>query len=197
MKGRVSKTTSMSLAFASLIISFRLSLYQQPQNSPTRHFLVFTANRLGPLLFQVLETAARPMTKTMKHLESLLRFEKAGMFLVKLGLVKLLKAMQELLVGLGGINEDGPFTIADDKLMDGLVALNLTLSSTQPAKEGFQVIVGTVALGPGITLEEPPPALAEGRCDMRDHTGILGTVSSVLLQVGQKLFDPALDPAAG
>ena len=137
------------------------------------------------------------MTETIKHLESLLCFLKACVLPIKLGLVKLLTAPQDLFVRLGGVDEDRPFAIADDKLVDGLAALNLTLSGAQPAKEAFQIVVGAPALGPGITLEEPRPALVKGCADMCDHIGILRVVLRVLLQLGQELFDLALDPPAG
>lgn len=81
--------------------------------------------------------------------------------------------------------------------MDGFATLNLTLSGSQPTKEGFQVIVGTVAFGPGITLEESPPALAEGRADVADHLRLWWTGLRVLLQLGEKLLDLALDLLAG
>ena len=132
-------------------------------------------------MFKFSETVARPMTETIKHLESLLCFLKACVLPIKLGLVKLLTAPQDLFVRLGGVDEDRPFAIADDKLVDGLAALNLTLSGAQPAKEAFQIVVGAPAFGPGITLEEPRPALVKGCADMCDHLGILGVVLRVLL----------------
>jgi hypothetical protein len=87
-------------------------------------------------LFQLLETAARPVAKTVEHLEPVLRFEKACPLLIKLGLIKLLAAPQDLLIGFGGVNEGRPFTITDDKLMDRFAALGLTLASPQPTKKG-------------------------------------------------------------
>lgn len=119
------------------------------------------------------------------------------LLLIKLGLVKLLTALQELLVGVRRVDEDRPFTIADDKLMDGFATMNLTLPGPQPTKEGFQVIVGAVAFGPGITLEEPRPALAEGGADLSDHLRLGWTGLRLLLQLGQKLLDLALDLLAG
>jgi len=50
-------------------------------------------------------------------LAPLLCFEKPGILLIKLGLVKLLKAAQPLRESLGGVNEDGPLAIAQDKLV--------------------------------------------------------------------------------
>ena len=137
------------------------------------------------------------MTKTVKHVEPLLRSLKASIFSIKLGLVKLLTTLQNLLIGFGWVDEDGPFAIADNKLMDGLATMHLPLSGPQPPKEGFQLIVGAVALRPGITLEQARPALAEGAADMCDHTRILRTVLCVLLQLGQKLLDLAFDLTAG
>jgi len=157
----------------------------------------FATNDLSPLLLQLLETVARPVTKAIKHLKPLLGFEKAGLLLIKLGLVKLPTAMQDLFVRLGGVDEDGPFAIADDKLVDGLAALNLTLSGAQPAKEGFQVIIRAVALRPRVALEESCPALAEGRADPCDHPRVSRTALRVLLQLGQKLFDLTLNLLAG
>jgi len=137
------------------------------------------------------------MTETIKHLESVLRLEKACILPINLGLVKLLTALQDLRGGFSGVDEDGPFTIADDKLMDGFAPLNLTLSGPQPPKEGFQVIVGAIALRPGIALEQARPALTEARADMSDHTGVMRTLPSMLFQLGQKLFDLTLDLLAG
>ncbi|MCA1606972.1 MAG: hypothetical protein LC775_16225 [Acidobacteria bacterium] len=137
------------------------------------------------------------MAKTIEHLEPVLRFEKACLLLIKLGLIKLLTAPQDLLIGFGGINENRPFTVADDKLMDGFAALDLTLPGPQPTKEGFQVIVGPIALRPGITLKQTRPTLAEGRADMGDHMRVWRIALRVLLQLGQKFFDLALDLLAG
>lgn len=139
----------------------------------------------------------RPMAKTIKHLEPLLHFEKACLLLIKVGLVKLLTALQDLLVGFRGVDEDGPFTVADDKLMDGFTALNLTLPSPQSTKKGFQVIIGAVAFRPRIALEESRPALAEGCADLGDHPRVWRAGSCVLLQLGQALFDSALNLLAG
>ena len=66
---------------------------QQPQNSPTRNFLRFPTISLSPLFFQLLETTPRVMTKTIQHLKSSLGFQKPIILLIKLGLVKLLKAL--------------------------------------------------------------------------------------------------------
>jgi hypothetical protein len=137
------------------------------------------------------------MTETIKHLEPVLGFFKACVLLIKLSLVKLPKAVQDLFVGLGGVDEEGPFPIADDKLVDGFTAMDLPLAGPQPPKEGFQVIVGAVALRPGIALEQACPALAEARTDMGDHPSVLRTLPSVLFQLGQKLFDLALDLLTG
>jgi hypothetical protein len=41
---------------------------------PTRRFLRFAANRLGPLLFQLLETPARMMAKPIQLLQPSLGF---------------------------------------------------------------------------------------------------------------------------
>ena len=67
--------------------------FQQPQNSPTRNFLRFPTISLSPLFFQLLETTPRVMTKTIQHLKSSLGFQKPIILLIKLGLVKLLKAL--------------------------------------------------------------------------------------------------------
>jgi hypothetical protein len=171
--------------------------YQQRQNSTYKAFLGFVVNSLSPLVLQCFETATRPVAKTIQHLEPVLHFAKACLLLIKLGLVKLLTALQDLFVGFRWVDEDHPFTIADDKLMDGLATMSLPLSGPQPAKEGFQLIVGAPAFGPGITLEEPWPALIKGSADMCDHIGILRVVLRVLVQLSQELFDLALDPAAG
>jgi hypothetical protein len=41
---------------------------------PTRHFLRFVANRLSPLLFQLLETTPGVMAKPIQHLQPSLGF---------------------------------------------------------------------------------------------------------------------------
>jgi len=124
------------------------------------------------------------MAKTIKHLEPLLHFEKACLLLIKVGLVKLLTARQDLLIGFQGVDEDGPFAVADDKLMDGFTALNLTLPGPQPTKEGFQVIIRAVAFRPRIALEESRPALAEGCTDLGDYPRVWRAGLCVLLQLG-------------
>jgi len=155
------------------------------------------AHSFCPLLLKFFETVVRPMVKTVKHLKSLLRFLKPSILLIKLGLVKLLASLPDLLVGLGRINEDCPFAIADDKLVDGLPTMRLPLSGAQPTKEGFQVIVGAVTLRPGITLEQARPALTEGGAELRHHPRVRRTILRVLFQLGQKLFDLAFDLSAG
>ena len=124
------------------------------------------------------------MAKTIKHLEPLLHFEKACLLLIKVDLVKLLTARQDLLIGFQGVDEDGPFAVADDKLMDGFTALNLTLPGPQPTKEGFQVIIRAVAFRPRIALEESRPALAEGCTDLGDYPRVWRAGLCVLLQLG-------------
>ena len=137
------------------------------------------------------------MTKAIKHVEPVLGFLKACILPIKLCLVKLPQAVQDLFVGLGGVDEESPFTIAEDKLVDGFTAMDLPLAGPQPTKEGFQIIVRAVALRPGIALEQARPALAEARTDMGNHPSVLRTLPSVLFQLGQKLFDMALDLRAG
>jgi hypothetical protein len=137
------------------------------------------------------------MTKAIKHLEPVLGFLKACILPIKLCLVKLPQAVQDLFVGLSGVDEESPFTIAEDKLVDGFTAMDLPLAGPQPPKEGLQLIVRTVALRPGIALEQARPALAEAPADMGDHTGVLRTLPCVLFQLSQKLFDLALDLWAG
>jgi len=73
--------------------AFLANSKQQPQNSPTRNFLRFPTISLSPLFFQLLETTPRVMTKTIQHLKSSLGFQKPIILLIKLGLVKLLKAL--------------------------------------------------------------------------------------------------------
>jgi len=112
------------------------------------------------------------MTKAIQHVEPVLGFLKACIFLIKPCLVKLPKAVQDLFVGLGGVDEKRPFTIAEDKLVDGFPALDLPLAGSQPPKEGFQVIVGAVTFRPGIALEQARPALTKARADMGDHPSV-------------------------
>jgi hypothetical protein len=100
-----------------------------------------------------------------------------------------------LLERLGRVKKDGPFAISQDKLVNRFAALNLALAGPQTAKEGFQIIVGAVAFGPGIAGEEPRPALPEGRTDMGDHCRVFGMVLSVLFQVLQKFLDLLLNMA--
>ena len=109
------------------------------------------------------------MTKTIKHLESPLRFEKAGIRLIKLGLIKLLKAFQHLCHRLGGVKINRPFPIADDELMHGFATMNLSLAGAQSSEESFQSVVGAVTLGPSITSEQSRPALPKDTADMSDH----------------------------
>jgi hypothetical protein len=148
-------------------------------------------------VFQLLKTATRSVTKAIKHLEPLLGFLKASILPIKLCLVKLLKAVQDLCVGLGGVDEESPFPITDDELVDRFTAMDLPRAGSEPPKEGFQVIVRAVALRPGIALKQARPALAEARADMGDHTGVWRTLPRVLFQLDQKLFDLALDLLAG
>ena len=53
----------------------------------------FAADGLGPLLLEFFETEIRPMTKTVKYPEPLLRFLKARILLIELVLVKLLTTL--------------------------------------------------------------------------------------------------------
>lgn len=137
------------------------------------------------------------MTKAIQHLEPVLGFLKACIFLIKPCLVKLPQAVQELVVGLGGVDEERPFSIAEDKLVDRFTALDLPLAGAQPTKEGFQVIVRAVTVRPSIALEQARPALAKARADMSDHPCVLRTLPCMLFQVGQELFDLALDLRTG
>jgi hypothetical protein len=68
-------------------------------------------------------------------------------------LIKLLKALQHLLEGLGRVKEDSPFTIPQDELVDRFATLNLALAGPQATEEGFQIIVGNVTIGRGCRLE--------------------------------------------
>ena len=74
-------------------------------------------------------------------------------------------------------------------------AVNLALACTQAATEGFQIVVGAVALGPAVARKEPRPALPEGGADMRDHLGVVGVVPGVLFQVRQEVLDLAFETA--
>ena len=67
--------------------------YQQPQNSTLSGLACFAVNGLGPLLLQLLQTTLGPTAKTIQHLKPLLGFEKPGVLLIELGLVKLLNAV--------------------------------------------------------------------------------------------------------
>jgi hypothetical protein len=104
--------------------------------------------------------------------------------------------LQHVLEGFRGVDEDGPFAIADDELMHGLVAMDLPLPRPQAAEEGLQIIVGAVAFGPGVTGEEARPAVAEGGTDMGNHhRRIFSMALGMLFQLGQKVFDLPLDAA--
>jgi hypothetical protein len=50
-------------------------------------------------------------------------------------LIKLLKALQHLLAGLGRVKEDSLFTIPQDELVDRFAALNLALAGPQATEE--------------------------------------------------------------
>ena len=63
---------------------------------PPTSFLRFAANGFPPLAFQFLETTPWMMPKPINDLESALRFKKARVLAIKLGLVKLLKTFQHL-----------------------------------------------------------------------------------------------------
>jgi hypothetical protein len=126
----------------------------------------------------------------------LLRFEKSRVLLIELGLVKLLKPMQDLLERFGRVNVDCPGTIADDELMHGLVAMNLALACTQATEESFQGVVGTIAFRPSVAREESRPALPEGGTEVGDHPGIFRMALGMLLQLGQEVLDVVLDEAS-
>jgi hypothetical protein len=126
-----------------------------------------------------------------------LHFPKPGILPIKLSLVKLLKAVQHWLQGLSRVKEDGPFPIPQDKLVDRFAALNLALTGPQATEEGFQIIVGAVAFGPGVAGKEPRPALPEGRADVADHRGVFRMALYVLFQVRQKFLDLSLNMATG
>jgi hypothetical protein len=128
-------------------------------------------------------------------LKLVLRFLKSSVLAIKLLLFELLDAFQHLLKRLLGVNENRPLAVAEDKVVRRLVPVGLALTGTQPPKERFQLIVGAVPLRPGITGEEPGPAVGKGRADMGDHGGILRMVRGVLVQFRQKRLDPvaALD----
>jgi hypothetical protein len=137
------------------------------------------------------------MTKTLKHLEPVLGFVQASLLPINLCLVNLLKAVQDLCEGLGGVEEESPFTITDEELGDGVTAMDLPLAGPEPTQEGFPVMVRAGALRPGSALKQARPAWAEARTEMGDHTGVLRTLPRVLFPLDQKLFDVALDLLAG
>jgi len=56
----------------------------------------FAVNGFCPLTFQFLKTTPWMMPKPIKDLESALRFEKARVLAIKLGLIELLKSFQHL-----------------------------------------------------------------------------------------------------
>jgi hypothetical protein len=80
---------------------------------------------LSPLLLQFLEAAPRPVAEAIKRLDPALYLEKASVLPIKFGLVELLQTLQHVLEGFRGVDEDGPFAIADGELMHGLVAMDL------------------------------------------------------------------------
>jgi len=137
------------------------------------------------------------VAETIQDLYPVLGFEKASILLLKFGLLELLHALQHLVEGLSGVNEDSPFAIAEDKLMHGLAAMDLPLTSPQAAEEGLQSIVGPIAVGPSVTGEEARPALAEGGADMGNHRRIFGMAVGMVFQLAQKVFDLPLDAARG
>ncbi len=95
------------------------------------------------MLLQFLKAAPRSVAEAIQDLYPALGFEKASILSIKFGLLELLQALQHLVEGLRGVNEDSPFAIADDELMHGLAAMDLPLTSPQAAEEGLQSIVGT------------------------------------------------------
>ena len=155
-------------------------------------FMRFAVHGFGPFLLQCCETTARLVAKTIQHLKQLLCFLKSSVLAIKLLLFELLDTFQHLLKRLLGVNENRPLAVAEDKVVRRLMPVGLALTGTQPPKERFQLIVGAVPLWPGITGEEPGPAVRKGRADMGDHGGILRMVRGMLVQFRQKRFDPLL-----
>ena len=153
-------------------------------------FAGFAAHGCSPFLLQGGETTARLVAKPRQHLQPLLRCVKPSILLIKVVLLELLAALQHLLKRLLRVNEDRPLPVAEDKVVRGLMPVDLTLAGTQPPKERFQRIVGTIPLRPGITGEEPGPTLRKGRADMGNHGGILRMVLAVVSQLRQKCCDP-------
>jgi len=81
--------------------------------------------------------------------------------------------------------------------MDRLAAVNLALAGAQATKEGFQIVIGAVAFGPGVAGEEPRPTLPEGDADMGHHLGFVGMVLGVLFQFRQEVLDLTFDATPG
>jgi len=135
------------------------------------------------------------MPKPIQDLELALRFEKARVLAIKLGLVKLLNTLQHLVEGLRGIQEDRPLTIAQDEFMHGLATMNLPLARAETPEERFQFIVGAVAFRPSIAREQTWPSLPKGGTDMCNPCGVDGMMVGMLFQLIQEGFDPTLDLA--
>ena len=95
---------------------------------PTRQFLGNSANSIVPLLLQLVEATTGVMPKAIDHMNTLLGLKKSSIGGIKIRLVKCLKATQDLIKSFIGINEDGPLTIAQDKLVHRFSAMNLTLA---------------------------------------------------------------------
>jgi len=99
------------------------------------------------------------VTKAVKQLQSLLGCQETSVFSIEVGLVKLCAAVQDLAEGLGGVKIDGPLAVADDELMHRLATMNLSLAGAQAPNERFHVVIGAVAVRPGVAREQTRPAL--------------------------------------
>ena len=136
------------------------------------------------------------MTKTVKQLQPLLGFQETSVFSIEVGLLKLSKAFQDLVEGLGRVEIDGPLTVTNDKFMHGLATMNLPLTGTQAPKERFDVVIGAVTFRPGVACEQTRPALSENLAEVIDHRRIVGMLLGMLFQLCQEIFDLFLDGAA-
>ncbi len=80
--------------------------------------------------------------------------------------------------------------------MDRLATMNLALASPQASEETFDVVVRAPTFGPRIASKEPRSMLLERRADMCHHRRIFGAGLGMVFQLGQEVFDLALDVAA-
>jgi hypothetical protein len=93
-------------------------------------FTRFATHGFSPFLLQCCETTARLMAKTIQHLKPLLHFLESSVLVIKLFLRELLDAPQHLLKRLLRVNEDRPLSVAEDKIVSGLMPVGLTLTGT-------------------------------------------------------------------